>query len=421
MTDALGKKIQLVGDDLFVTNTERLRRASRSGIANSILIKVNQIGTLTETLEAMHMAANAGYTAIVSHRSGETEDAFIADLAVATSAGQIKTGSASRTDRIAKYNQLLRIEEELGAAAQVRRQKGVPPVMDAAARNRLILTILDGWGFSPAIEGNAIAAARKPTYDMLLREFPNTLVHTSGPSVGLPEGQMGNSEVGHLNIGAGRVVHMDVTRIDLMIATGEFFQNPVLLDAMQHAAHAPPAPHGTVQRWRRALACSRTSTRCSKWRSSEGVEDVFVHCFMDGRDTPPESGAGFIEQIQKRDARHRRRQDRVRLRPLLRHGSRQALGAHRARLRRHGARQWRQSHRSRRRRQALLRAGLTDEFIEPVTIVDERNEPVGLIRDDDACIFFNYRADRGREMTEALTDLLEQPRDPSRRTCTSPP
>src|ERR1700748_3822186 len=103
-------------------------------------------------------------------------------------------------------------------------------------RNKpLILTILDGWGFSPAIEGNAIAAARKPTYDMLLRDFPNTLIHTSGPFVGLPEGQMGNSEVGHLNIGAGRVVHMDVTRIDLMIATGEFFQHPVLLDAMRHA------------------------------------------------------------------------------------------------------------------------------------------------------------------------------------------
>ncbi len=117
LTDTLGQKIQLVGDDLFVTNTERLAQGIEKGIANSILIKVNQIGTLTETLEAMQMAAHAGYTAMVSHRSGETEDAFIADLAVATRAGQIKTGSASRTDRIAKYNQLLRIEEELGPAA----------------------------------------------------------------------------------------------------------------------------------------------------------------------------------------------------------------------------------------------------------------------------------------------------------------
>ena len=118
MTQALGKKIQLVGDDLFVTNTQRLARGIEQGIANSILIKVNQIGSLTETLEAMQMAECANYTNIVSHRSGETEDAFIADLAVATRAGQIKTGSASRTDRVAKYNQLLRIEEELGAAAR---------------------------------------------------------------------------------------------------------------------------------------------------------------------------------------------------------------------------------------------------------------------------------------------------------------
>jgi len=118
LTDALGKKIQLVGDDLFVTNTERLARGIREGIANSILIKVNQIGTLTETLEAMRMAKEAGYTSVVSHRSGETEDTFIADLVVATGAGQIKTGSASRTDRIAKYNQLLRIEEELGTSAK---------------------------------------------------------------------------------------------------------------------------------------------------------------------------------------------------------------------------------------------------------------------------------------------------------------
>ena len=118
MTSALGNKIQLVGDDLFVTNTERLAQGIEKGIANSILIKVNQIGTLTETLEAMQMATNAHYTNVVSHRSGETEDAFIADLAVATRAGQIKTGSASRTDRIAKYNQLLRIEEELGAGAK---------------------------------------------------------------------------------------------------------------------------------------------------------------------------------------------------------------------------------------------------------------------------------------------------------------
>ena len=118
LSDALGANTQLVGDDLFVTNTTRLAEGIRKGIANAILIKVNQIGTLTETLEAMQMAADAGYASVASHRSGETEDPFIADLAVATNCGQIKTGSASRTDRIAKYNQLLRIEEKLGGAAK---------------------------------------------------------------------------------------------------------------------------------------------------------------------------------------------------------------------------------------------------------------------------------------------------------------
>ncbi len=117
MTKKLGKKIQIVGDDIFVTNTKILERGIRQGVANSILIKVNQIGTLSETLAAIAMARQAGYTAVISHRSGETEDSFIADLAVATGTGQIKTGSLSRSDRVAKYNQLLRIEEEMGSAA----------------------------------------------------------------------------------------------------------------------------------------------------------------------------------------------------------------------------------------------------------------------------------------------------------------
>jgi enolase len=117
LTKELGSKVQLVGDDIFVTNTKRLERGIKEGIGNSILIKVNQIGTLTETLGAIEMARNAGYTSVISHRSGETEDTTIADLAVATGAGQIKTGSMSRSERIAKYNRLIRIAEELGSRA----------------------------------------------------------------------------------------------------------------------------------------------------------------------------------------------------------------------------------------------------------------------------------------------------------------
>ncbi len=118
LTERLGSSVQLVGDDLFVTNTERLQRGIEQGVANSILIKVNQIGTLSETLQAIAMAREAGYTAVMSHRSGETEDVTIADLAVATGCGQIKTGAPSRSDRVAKYNQLLRIEEQLGSDAE---------------------------------------------------------------------------------------------------------------------------------------------------------------------------------------------------------------------------------------------------------------------------------------------------------------
>jgi enolase len=129
LTRELGERVQLIGDDLFVTNPVRLQRGLEAGVANSILVKVNQIGTLTETLEAIRMAQAAGYTAVISHRSGETEDTTIADLAVATNAGQIKTGAPARSDRVAKYNQLLRIEEELGDAA-------VYPGWDAFPRAR---------------------------------------------------------------------------------------------------------------------------------------------------------------------------------------------------------------------------------------------------------------------------------------------
>ncbi len=172
---------------LFVTNTEILERGIEEGVANSILIKVNQIGTVTETLEAIALARRYGYTSIISHRSGETEDTFIADLAVATDAGQIKTGSASRTDRIAKYNQLLRIEEELGQSAEFPGldrtelhtflNKGNPRLR----MKPLVLTILDGWGYRADAHGNAIAQARKPTYDKLLREYPNTTAARLGP------------------------------------------------------------------------------------------------------------------------------------------------------------------------------------------------------------------------------------------------
>ena len=165
----------------------------------------------------------------------------------------------------------------------------------------LVLVILDGWGYRAETKANAIALAHKPTYDRLLREYPNTLIHTSGPFVGLPEGQMGNSEVGHLNIGAGRIVHMDITRIDLMIQNGEFFSHPVLVEAMKNAREGGRKLHlfgllsdgGVHSRQEHLYALL-------KMAKQQRVDRVFVHAFMDGRDTLPTNGAGFLEQLHKK-------------------------------------------------------------------------------------------------------------------------
>src|ERR671922_1199283 len=165
----------------------------------------------------------------------------------------------------------------------------------------LVLIILDGWGYRAETKANAIALARKPSYDRLLREYPNTLIHTSGKYVGLPDGQMGNSEVGHLNIGAGRVVHMDITRIELMIENGEFFSNPTLLGAMKHARTGGRRLHlfGLVSDG--GVHSQQTHLYALlKMAKQNGIDRVFVHAFMDGRDTLPTNGAGYLEQLQQK-------------------------------------------------------------------------------------------------------------------------
>ncbi len=278
-----------------------------------------------------------------------------------------------------------------------------------AKRKPLVLTILDGWGYSSAIEGNAIAQARKPTYDHLLKTYPNTLVHTSGPYVGLPAGQMGNSEVGHMNMGAGRVIYMDVTRIDLLISSGEFFQNPVLLNAMKkaegHQLHllglcSDGGVHAQLAHLYALLEIAKRND----------LKNVFVHCFTDGRDTGPESGAGYIEQLERKmeeigigqiasvSGRYYAMDRDKRWERIERAFGAMVLG--------NGAKFTSALEAARK----SYERGITDEFIEPVTIVNQQNEPVGLIRDDDSVVMYNYRADRAREMTMALTDLsLSQP------------
>jgi 2,3-bisphosphoglycerate-independent phosphoglycerate mutase len=269
----------------------------------------------------------------------------------------------------------------------------------------LVLTILDGWGYSASSEGNAIALAKKPTYDRLLREFPNTVIQTSGPYVGLPEGQMGNSEVGHLNIGSGRILLMDVTRIDRMIESGDFFRDDTLMDVMRLAREAGRRLHlmgllsdGGVHSMNTHLYAILEMAK------REHVRDVCLHCFIDGRDTPPHSGVGFVEELQKK----------IREIGVGRIAS--LSGRYYAMDR---DKRWERINKTRLAMavgvgvkatdpvEAVKRSyehGVTDEFIVPITIVDDHNEPVGLIRADDVCFFYNYRADRGRQMTQALVD-----------------
>src|SRR5882724_1480462 len=273
----------------------------------------------------------------------------------------------------------------------------------------LVLIILDGWGYAPPSKANAISLARKPNYDRLLAEYPNTLIHTSGRAVGLPDGQMGNSEVGHLNIGAGRVVLMDVTRIDLMIESGEFFRHPVLLDSMRHARTRRlhllglASQGGVHSQLTHLYALLEMAKR-------EGVEDVCVHCFTDGRDTPPVGGIPYLREIQQK-------LQSIGVGRIASISGRYYAMDRDKRWERiekaFGAMVQGNGHKAADPIEAVRRAyesGVTDEFIEPVTIVDRRNEPVGLIRNEDAVIFYNFRADRAREMTLALTDAaLERP------------
>ncbi len=269
----------------------------------------------------------------------------------------------------------------------------------------LVLVILDGWGYAPPSKANAISLARKPNYDRFLRDYPNTLIHTSGRYVGLPTGQMGNSEVGHLNIGAGRVVYMDITRIDLMIENGEFFRDPVLLGAMQHARAGGRRLHlfgllsdGGVHSMNTHLYA------LLRMAKENGVERLFVHCFMDGRDTPPTAGAGYIEQLQQKmrelgvgrvatvEGRYYA-MDRDKRWERIAKAFNCMVNAN--------GEGGRYTDPVQGMKESYNR-GVTDEFVLPFVVTDAKGEPLATIRQDDACINFNFRADRAREITRAL-------------------
>ena len=269
----------------------------------------------------------------------------------------------------------------------------------------VILTILDGWGYRAETNANAIALARKPTYDRLIREYPNTLIRASEHFVGLPDGQMGNSEVGHLNLGAGRVVRMDMTRIDTAIASGEFFEDATLLKAMHRAAEGDHALHliGLVSDGG-VHAHVRHVYALLKMAAQLGLTKVFVHAFMDGRDTLPTSGAGYLEELQQKfveygvgklasvsgryfamDRDYRWEKENKAFRAMV---TADAPGGKYV----DAVARVRESYNNE----------ITDEFIEPFVCVDGEGKPVGPIDDNDAVICFNYRADRVRQITRVL-------------------
>jgi 2,3-bisphosphoglycerate-independent phosphoglycerate mutase len=269
----------------------------------------------------------------------------------------------------------------------------------------LVLTILDGWGYRAETANNAIALARKPAYDKLLREFPNTLIRASEHFVGLPDGQMGNSEVGHLNIGAGRVVQMDITRIDALIAAGEFAKNPAIVQAMQRAREGGRQLHlfgllsdGGVHSHQNHLYALLRAAR------EYGLERVFVHAFMDGRDTLPTSGAGYIAALEQK---------------LREYGIGKLASVSGRYYAMDRDKRW---ERERKAFDAMVAGkaeggatadpvakikesynnGVTDEFLIPFVVTDAAGKPIAQIRDEDVCINFNFRADRARQITRVL-------------------
>ncbi len=276
----------------------------------------------------------------------------------------------------------------------------------------LVLTIMDGWGHNPDPANNAVALARTPNFDRLWREHPRTLIRTDGPFVGLPDGQMGNSEVGHLNIGSGRIIQMDITRIDELIRTGQFGRNPVLQTAMgrgrERSLHllgllSDGGVHSQATHLYALLKAARDA----------GVGNVFVHAFTDGRDTPPTSGLGYVRELLQRideigcgrlatlSGRYYA-MDRDRRWARVDKAFRTIVAAEGPRAKDPCA-----------ALEASYESGVTDEFVVPTVIEQPTGSQDGRIRDGDAVVFFNFRADRARELTLALNDpgLREVSRD----------
>jgi 2,3-bisphosphoglycerate-independent phosphoglycerate mutase len=269
----------------------------------------------------------------------------------------------------------------------------------------LVLIVLDGFGYSPERKGNAIALARSPHFDEWYAKYPSTLIKASGQYVGLRAGQMGNSEVGHLNIGAGRIVRMDTSRIDHAIETGEFFRNDALIQAMEHTRSRKSALHliGLVSRGG-VHSSQEHLYALLRMAKERDARPVFVHAFLDGRDTAPDSGAGYVAELMDK---------------MIEYGVGQvasAVGRYYAMDRDKRWERTEQAYRLMRYGEghprhdpvAAIREsyseGVTDEFVKPIVIVDDSNKPLATVNDGDSVIFFNFRADRARQITRAFTE-----------------
>jgi 2,3-bisphosphoglycerate-independent phosphoglycerate mutase len=279
-------------------------------------------------------------------------------------------------------------------------------------RGPLALIIIDGWGYSEAREGNAIALASTPFYDELTSQYPHTLLEAHGSRVGLPAGVMGNSEVGHLNIGSGRVIRMDVSLVDHEIETGNFFSNRVLTDAVEEAKRNGSAIHlmGLVSDGQVHSSLNHLYALLQMAKNHD-LERVYVHCFLDGRDTPPTSAADYVATLQRKMQeigcgeivtvigryyamdRDKRWERTKRAYDLLVHSVGERAKDPVAAIR--------QSYQD----------GITDEFVEPLVVVRDDGQPIASIRNNDVVVFFNFRPDRARQLTRALTvpDFSEFP------------
>lgn len=396
MQKRLGSKITLIGDDLFVTNTKLLKKGIDLKAANSILIKPNQIGTLSAAIEAIKLAKDNKFSWVVSHRSGETLDTTIADIAYSTTAFGLKTGSPHQSPDCKEEEDVRRVKylrmDYMEKRDQFKKKK-LP----------MGLIILDGWGLRAETKGNAIKLANTPNFDYLWNNFKHTELKASGLDVGLPQGEMGNSEVGHLNIGAGRIVEQEVVRIDNSIDNGSFFENKTLLNAFSYAKKNNSKVHimGLVSK---AVVHSSLEHLLAllALASEQDFPNVLIHTITDGRDSSPTSAKDWISKIEEKIKETKvgriaticgryyamdrdKRWDRTQLYyNLLTKGEGKIV------------KNWKEGI------DTAYKSKLTDEFIKPIVVGDDTEEV--LIEDNDVVIFYNFRADRTRQITRAFME-----------------